>query len=163
MKPVRILLTGGTIDKIHDPKSETITFDSGGDTQIPEILKQGRCYFPIVEKLMMVDSLHMTDDLRAEIASAITGAAEDAIIVTHGTSTMRETALFLQESDLQKTIVLTGAMRPWSLAFSDAGFNLGGAIIAAQTLAAGVYGVMNGRVFTADKLHKNMEAGRFDL
>ena len=37
-----------------------------------------------------------------------------------------------------KTVVLTGAMRPHSLGRSDASFNLGGAIIAAQTLPEGV-------------------------
>ena len=54
-------------------------------------------------------------------------------------------------------------MRPHSLSVSDGPFNLGGAMIAAQTLPAGVYGVMNGRVFEADHLTKNTAQGRFDL
>lgn len=162
MKSVRILLTGGTIDKVHDPQLEGITFARDGMSQIPEILAQGRCDFPSIEKLMFLDSLDMTDEHRAEIASAITLAPEDAIVITHGTSTMGETARYLEEIGAQKTIILTGAMRPWSLSFSDAGFNLGGAIIAAQTLPCGVYGVMNGRVFAAQNLKKNTELGRFD-
>jgi L-asparaginase len=163
MKPVRILLTGGTVEKTHDPQLETITFNRDGSTQIPEILAQGRCYFPIVQKLMFIDSLDMTDEYRAEIASAITAADEDAIVISHGTSTMGETARYLQEIGFEKTIVLTGAMRPWSLSHSDADFNFGGAIIAAQILPYGAYGVMNGRVFAADALNKNTEQGRFDI
>ena len=54
-------------------------------------------------------------------------------------------------------------MRPVSLGRSDGGFNLGGALIAAQTLNKGVYGVMNGRVFNAEDLHKDTKAGRFDV
>jgi len=63
----------------------------------------------------------------------------------------------------EKTVVLTGAMRPFSLNSSDGEFNLGGAVVAAQILAPGVWGVMNGRVFPADLLHKDTAAGRFDL
>ncbi|MEN0088608.1 MAG: asparaginase domain-containing protein [Pseudomonadota bacterium] len=58
--------------------------------------------------------------------------------------------------------MLTGAMRPFSLSSSDGEFNLGAAIIAAQILPQGVYGTMNGRVFPAQELNKNIETGRFD-
>ncbi len=58
--------------------------------------------------------------------------------------------------------VLTGAMRPFSLYTSDGEFNLGGAITASQILPAGVWGVMNGRVFAAEALKKDVEQGRFD-
>jgi L-asparaginase/Glu-tRNA(Gln) amidotransferase subunit D len=57
---------------------------------------------------------------------------------------------------------LTGAMRPFSLYASDGEFNLGGDIVAAQVLPAGVWGVMNGRVFAAEDLNKNVEQGRFN-
>ena len=76
---------------------------------------------------------------------------------------MEQTAQYLSARVTGKTVVLTGAMRPFSLGRSDAAFNVGGAMIAAQTLPHGVYGVMNGRVFTADNLRKNTQAGRFDL
>jgi L-asparaginase len=35
-------------------------------------------------------------------------------------------------------------------------------MIAAQTLPAGIYGVMNGKVFAAKDLHKDTKRGRFD-
>ena len=36
--PGRILVTGGTIDKVHDPYTESLAFAADGGTQIPEIL-----------------------------------------------------------------------------------------------------------------------------
>ena len=77
---------------------------------------------------------------------------------------MELTAKYLDENVGDKTVILTGAMRfPQSLGKSDAGFNLGGAIIAAQTLDYGVFAVMNGRVFEAQQIHKDTSLGRFDV
>lgn len=163
MKDVRIIVTGGTIDKVHDPVSEALAFAKDGSTHIPEILNLGRCSFPKVERIMLKDSLDFDDDDRDAIVQAVLASEETAIVVTHGTGTMGESARWLSARVSGKTVVLTGAMRPHSLSFSDGAFNLGGAIIAAQTLAAGIYGVMNGRVFEADTLNKNTEQGRFDV
>lgn len=165
MKPVRILVTGGTIDKVHDPYTESLAFAADGSTQVPEILHYGRCHFPVTQVVMMLDSLNMTDEHRDMLAKTIRTAEEDALVVTHGTSTMGDTARYLDRAleGVSKTVVLTGAMRPFSLFHSDGPFNLGGAIIAAQCLPAGVHGVMNGRVFAAGALNKNTDLGRFDL
>ncbi|WP_201455604.1 asparaginase domain-containing protein [Roseovarius indicus] len=163
MNDVRIIVTGGTIDKVHDAKSEGLAFAQDGSTHIPEVLRIGRCHFPVVELLMLKDSLLFEDADREAIAEAIDRAAEDGIVVTHGTGTMGETARFLEGRTPGKTVVLTGAMRPFSLFASDGEFNLGGAVIAAQTLDPGVWGVMNGRVFPAAMLEKNTEQGRFDV
>ncbi|MEO1042726.1 MAG: asparaginase domain-containing protein [Pseudomonadota bacterium] len=162
MKPVRILTTGGTLDKVHDWRAENISFAGAGKSQVPEILEHGRCYAHEVEQLFQIDSLEMNETYRNLLAERVRAAGEDAVVVTHGTSTLGDTARFLDGLRLPKTIVITGAMRPYSLFVSDASFNLGGAVIAAQTLAHGVYGVMNGCIFSADELHKNEQLGRFD-
>lgn len=162
MRDLRIVVTGGTIDKVHNTKSEGLTFAPDGATHIPEMLRIGRCDYPIVELLMLKDSLYFEDADREAIAEAIVRAPETAIIVTHGTGTMGDTARFLSGRAPDKVIVLTGAMRPFSLYASDGEFNLGGAVIATQVLEPGVWGVMNGRVFAAEKLNKNVEQGRFD-
>lgn len=163
MKGVKILVTGGTIDKVHDTFSEGLDFPKDGATQIPKILIESRCHFANVQLLMLKDSLHFDDADRDAIVTAVEAAGEDAIVVTHGTGTMGESARWLAARVTGKTVVFTGAMRPHSLSASDGPFNLGGAMIAAQTLPEGVYGVMNGRVFEAAKLTKNTEQGRFDL
>ena len=76
---------------------------------------------------------------------------------------MGETARFIEARVTGKCVILTGAMRPFSLYASDGEFNLGGAIAVAQIAAPGVWGVMNGRVIAAADLRKNVEQGRFDL
>lgn len=162
MQNVRILITGGTIDKVHDTRSEGLSFSPDGATHIPEMLRIGRCHFPTVELLMLKDSLYFADADREAIAEAVARAPETAVVITHGTGTMGETARFLEPRTDGKTVVLTGAMRPFSLYASDGEFNLGGAIIAAQVLEPGIWGVMNGRVFPAERLNKNVEQGRFD-
>jgi L-asparaginase len=162
MQDVRIIVTGGTIDKVHDPRTEGLAFSPDGSTHIPEILRIGRCHFPVVQLLMLKDSLYFEDADRSLIAEAVSAVPEKAIVVTHGTGTMGETARFLAGQAPDKTVVLTGAMRPFSLYASDGEFNLGGAVVAAQTLGAGVWGIMNGRVFAAEHLNKNAEQGRFD-
>lgn len=165
--PLRILVTGGTIDKVHDPATEGLGFARDGATHIPEMLRIGRCHFPVVQLLFLKDSLLFDDADRAAIATAVAEAPEAALVITHGTGTMGETARFLGGLDdtriKAKTVVLSGAMRPFSLYASDGEFNLGGAVVAAQLLPVGVWGVMNGRVFPAARLDKNVEQGRFDL
>ncbi|GLQ19903.1 asparaginase domain-containing protein [Algimonas porphyrae] len=156
---ILILTTGGTIDKVHDVRTERLVFD--GSTAVSDILKYGRTDFPRVQSLMSIDSLDMSEDHRDAILQAVINAPENHIVVTHGTGTMEQTAHHLNGNIGQKTVVLSGAMRPQSLWRSDAEFNLGGAVIAAQTLPAGVYAVMNGRVIKARNVRKDLETGRF--
>lgn len=163
MVDVRILTTGGTLDKVHNWREENITFAGAGKSQVPEVLEHGRCYHPTVEQLFQIDSLDMTETYRALLLERIKVAPETGIVITHGTSTMNETARFLDGRCDGKTVVLTGAMRPYSLFVSDTSFNLGGAVIAAQTLGEGVYAVMNGRVFGAREIIKKEQLGRFDV
>jgi L-asparaginase len=163
MKDLRVIVTGGTIDKVHDTRTEGLAFAPDGATHIPELLRIGRCHFPVVELLMLKDSLLFDDTDREDIAAAVARAPEEAVVITHGTGTIGKTARFLDGRCPGKTVVLTGAMRPFSLFASDGEFNLGGAVVAAQLLETGVWGVMNGRVFPAARLGKNAEQGRFDI
>lgn len=159
---VLILITGGTLDKVHDTVTESLIF--GGDkSRVSNVLKTGRTDHPRLKTLMQKDSLDMTEADRETILQAVLDAPQDCIVITHGTGTMELTAKYLDGKVGDKTVVLTGAMRPQSLGKSDAGFNLGGAIIAAQTLNYGVFAVMNGRVFKALNIHKDTERGRFDI
>jgi L-asparaginase len=61
-----------------------------------------------------------------------------------------------------KTIVMTGSMYPAQFRDSDAVFNIGCAVTAAQILEAGVYIVMNGRIFKPHNVKKNVELNRFE-
>jgi L-asparaginase len=115
-----------------------------------------------VETLMMVDSLLMTEEDRAQIAAECRKAKEDRIVITHGTDTMPVTAKVLEHQVPGKTIVLTGAMIPYTFGSSDGFFNLGCALAFAQALPAGVYVVMNGRYFRAGTVRKDTGTGKFE-
>lgn len=156
---IRIFTTGGTIDKIYfDANSEF----SVGDSLVPEILADANVT-PLwaVTELTRKDSLELTDDDRMAIVSAVSSCEETKVLITHGTDTMARTAEALQ-SVTGKTIVLLGAMRPARMRDSDAAFNLGYALAAVQLLPANVYLAMNGEVFEAGKVRKNLQAGRFE-
>jgi len=115
-----------------------------------------------VRTLMMVDSLHMTDEDRETIALNCMKSKENRIVITHGTDAMVATAGAIAKKVKDKTIVLTGAMVPYKFGSSDGLFNLGSALAFAQTLPAGVYIAMNGRYFTWDNVRKNKETGEFE-
>ena len=101
----------------------------------------------------------------ASASEIVAGALQDhhrAIVVVHGTDTMCETGEVQGRAGLLKTIVLTGAMIPYTIDNSDAQFNLGFACGAAQTLPPGVYIAMNGRIFNPDHCRKNAATLRFE-
>jgi len=157
---IRILVTGGTFDKEYKELDGTLFFN---DTHLPEMLRLGRCRVEVeVRTLMMVDSLELTDSDRQIIRENCIKCASDRIVITHGTDTMEQTARFLGESIRGKTVVLTGAMVPYTFGSSDGLFNLGAALAFAQALPPGVYVSMNGRCFTWDNVRKNRSMGAFE-
>ena len=167
-------MTGGTFDKEYDELSGTLFFK---DTHVHEMLRLGRARLELaIETAMMIDSLDMDDAGRAAIVTRCRGAAERAIVVTHGTDTMVETARALASAQRverasaageprmqDKTIVLTGAMVPYAFGSSDGLFNLGSALSFVQVLPPGVYVAMNGRHFLWDRVRKNRETGVFEV
>ncbi len=157
---IRLFITGGTFDKDYDEIHGRLHFQ---DTHIHEMLRLGRCRLDVaVRTLMMVDSLEMTDDDRRLILENCRGAAEERIVVTHGTDTMAQTARVLGQAGLGKTVVLTGAMVPYAFGSSDGLFNLGSALSFVQALPHGVYVAMNGRCFPWDNVGKNRALGVFE-
>lgn len=163
MSKLRIFVTGGTFDKEYNELDGSLYFK---DTHLSQLLTLGRCKIPVaLRTLMMLDSLDMTDEDRRTILDNCRACKESQIIITHGTDTMVETATLLGNniSDLKgKTIVLTGAMIPFTFGSSDGLFNLGAAIAFVQTLATGIYLAMNGRVFPWDNVRKNRQLGEFE-
>ena len=157
---IRIFVTGGTFDKEYDEIKGQLYFNH---THLPEILKLGRSTLPVdIETLMMIDSLHMSKYDRDVVVRNCSQCGEDKLIITHGTDTMVETAAAIFAANIQKTIVLTGAMIPYKFGSSDGLFNLGCALAFVQTLPFGVYITMNGRCFNWDKVRKNKETGFFE-
>ena len=156
---IRIVTTGGTIDKVYfDALSEYQV----GDPTIVQILEEANVDLDYtLEVACQKDSLDLTDADREDIANRIRKSKESRILITHGTDTLIKTAQYLR-GIADKTIVFTGSMAPTRLRNSDAFFNVGSAIIAVQTLPSGIYIVINGRVMNPDRIIKNRSQLRFE-
>ena len=156
---IQIVTTGGTIDKVYfDANSE---FEVG-ESLLPELLSESNIHDGYqITGLMRKDSLEMDDADRERVRQTVASSEYDKILITHGTDTMAETARALTAIN-DKTIVLMGAMQPARMRRSDAVFNLGFAWAAVQLLPAGVYIAMNGEVFAAGAVRKNLKAQRFE-
>jgi L-asparaginase len=157
---IRLLVTGGTFDKEYDEIAARLVFKN---SHVEDMLKLGRCGLDVtVSTVMMIDSLDMIDADREVIARHCQDCPEAQILITHGTDTMVDTAAFLARRVAGKTIVLTGAMVPFTFGSSDGIFNLGSALSFVQILPPGVYIAMNGRHFPWNQVRKNREAGVFE-
>ena len=157
---IQIFITGGTIDKKYNELSGELIFDK---THIVDMLNRSRCMAETLsEVIFLKDSLDIDTQDRDLIINKCNESLSEKILITHGTDTIVETAKQIQSLNMAKTIVLTGSMIPYSISDSDALFNLGFAFSAVQTLKAGVYVCMNGKIFTADKVKKNTNVGIFD-
>lgn len=156
---IKIFATGGTIDKVYFDKNSDFEV---GEPQAAVILGASNVDIDYsVESILKKDSIDFTEDDRKMIRHTIETDVASRIIITHGTDTMVQTAQLLA-GIADKTIVLTGAMLPALFKDSDAVFNIGCATIAVQTLPAGVYIVINGRVFDPSKTKKNLSLKRFE-
>lgn len=156
---IQIITTGGTIDKIYfDQLSEYQV----GEPQIAAVLRQVHVAFRWeIESLLRKDSLELTDDDRRLIRERVAASPHARVLVTHGTDTMCETGRALR-GITGKTIVLTGSLFPAMFRDSDAIFNIGFALACVQTLPAGVYLAMNGRVFDPERTRKNRAGNVFE-
>ena len=156
---IKLIITGGTIDKIYNQSSGNVEFV---DTHFPEMLKRAKVEVEInSEVLMLLDSLDMSDSDRELIVKHCIECEESLVLITHGTDTMCDTAKLLGEKVKGKTIVLFGAMIPYTVGNSDALFNLGCALGSVQLLTPGVYVAMNGRVLPWSDVQKNRDLGIF--
>ncbi len=156
---IRYFSTGGTFEKVYDPIKGQLTFKT---SHLEALITRANLFpKPAWEVLMLVDSLEMTHAQREQICQAVSSCNESSIVIVHGTDTMVDTAEVLEKAAIKKTIVLTGAMVPFSVSQSDAVFNLGFAHAACQLQAHGVYVAMNGVLHQASQVIKNRTQGVF--
>jgi L-asparaginase len=156
---IKILTTGGTIDKIYFDRKSAYEV---GDPQANGVLERANVVLDYeVESILKKDSLDFTDEDRSLIRQKVASTQSERLVITHGTDTMIETAKVL-EGIPGKTIVLTGSMYPAQFRDSDAVFNIGCAVTGAQILGPGVYIAMNGRIYNPRDVRKNVELNRFE-
>jgi L-asparaginase len=164
MLKVNVITTGGTIEKVYSEQTSTV---ENLDNQIYRYL--GRLRLPdcdvSVVPLMNKDSLEMTDADRTAILELVKQMLSErsAVVITHGTDTMVQTGLYLQQAlpGLRVPIVLTGAMTPLGFEGSDGLQNLTESLFAVRVLGPGIYVVMHNQAFPIDRVRKDREASRF--
>ncbi len=160
MKPILLLSTGGTFNKIYNPIHGQLEVNPHS-TPLHRLLEHWQADYP-VRNLLGKDSLEMDDRDRHTLLEAIRDAREETIVVIHGTDTMDQSTAVVAAAQLPKRIVFTGAMIPWSIDPVEATANLASAIGYAQALKEdGVYLTMSGQFGTHIEVIKDRAAGRF--
>lgn len=154
MQTIKVLTTGGTIATRTGDAGDAIPRASG------EELLAGLATPGIrveVEDVMRIGSFRMTLHRLGELADRVLTALGEpdaaGVVVTHGTDTLEETAMFLDLFvECDQTVVLTGAQHAADALSGDGPRNLRDAIVVAATTShagRGVLVVFDGAVFPA--------------
>lgn len=156
MKTILVLHTGGTISMSEDQTTGKVSPNSENPLNKRSHLFDNVAHL-IVENFLHLPSPHITPKemflLKNRIEKAIVTHEADAIVITHGTDTLEETAYFLDLTvKTSIPIVLTGAMRSINEIGSDGLYNFQSAIwvaLAEDAKEKGVLVVMNDEIHTA--------------
>jgi L-asparaginase len=161
MKKILVINTGGTFNKVYNPKTGNLDIDKEG-----RALKELTAYWMNSVEIINIigkDSLEMTQEDRKEIAKVISKHSHKHVLIIHGTDTMDKTADYLDREKLNKKIVLTGAMVPYSINPVEATANFSSAYGYVLGInQKGVHISMNGRIKNHKRVIKNKEKGYFE-
>jgi len=155
-----ILNTGGTFNKKYNPIAGELYVPS--DNSAIEKIIASLCVNIRIHGILHKDSLEMNESDRSQLCEEIVNAKEEIVIVVHGTDTMDQSAVKVAQLGLDKTVVFTGAMVPFSVDPIEATANLAMAIGYATNCKSGVYIVMQGVCGEYDTIIKNKAAGKFE-
>jgi L-asparaginase len=159
-KKILIISTGGTFNKIYDPKKGTLEIDESSSA-LTDITSKWLCKLETMN-IIGKDSLEMTGQDRLELLSIIHQSDFKKIIIIHGTDTMDLTAEYLADAELDKTIILTGAMVPYSIDPTEATANFASAYgYMHATSKHGVFIAMNGVIDSYEYVKKDRSKGKF--
>ena len=161
MKKILIINTGGTFNKVYNPLTGNLDIEPTGEA-IKSIAQAWLTELNVVN-IIGKDSLDMTVNDRELIVSTIQKASEKNIIIVHGTDTIDKTANFIEKAKLDKRIVLTGAMVPYSINPVEATSNLSSSYGFLYGLEKkGVFISMNNIIKGYKRVVKNKEKGYFE-
>jgi L-asparaginase len=164
MQTIYLITTGGTIEKAYSEQSGAVLNNTSKIEPYLKRLRLPDCDVRVIP-LMNKDSLEMTHADRDILVARMNDIIPKGhpIVITHGTDTMVETGLYLQKAfpALQTPVVLTGAMTPLGFEGSDGLQNLTESLLAAQLLGPGVFVVMHGQIFPADRVRKDKAQATF--
>ena len=156
-----VLGTGGTIAGLRQQTDKPDTYRSG-QLGITDILSHTGLDLSLVEfqDVARIDSKNMTlpvwQDLYRAVAQAVRRLDVGAVLITHGTDTLEETAFLLHAlGPWPKPVLMTCAMKPADHPQADGPVNLRDALqLAACPGLSGVHVVFNGRAHHAMHVQK---------
>ncbi|TPN87312.1 asparaginase domain-containing protein [Aquimarina algicola] len=158
---IHIITTGGTIEGLD--YSEKNSQNQESKISIENFFRPANVSFSYtIESVLNKDSRSITDEDRQLLVDKIKATSAEKIVLTHGTFTMEDTAKYIGNLNLNKTIVLVGSFVLGTSNGTDAPFNLGYAICSVQFLKADVYVAMNGTIFHWKNVTKNLETNKFE-
>ena len=158
---ILIITTGGTIEQGHVNESEgVVPLPNGYQFVIPEFSNFPTTYETV--SLFNIDSRNSDLPFLASLAMYLKKSIERneimAVIITHGTDTMEQTAYFLQRTiSSSKPIILTGAMRASDARSPDGPINLINCVkqaLDAESINKGVTINFNGKIHSANHVFK---------
>lgn len=155
-----IFNTGGTFNKRYDPVKGEL-FVPNDNRAVEEILQFLAVDIPL-QGAIYKDSLEMDNHDRSVLAQNIVQSEAKTIIVVHGTDTMDLSAEYVASLGLDKVVVFTGAMVPFTIDPIEATANLSMALGYAKNGTSGVYIVMQGVMGRHEQVKKNKSAGKFE-
>ena len=161
MKKILIINTGGTFNKVYNPLTGNLDIEPEGKA-IKSIAKAWLTEFKI-KNIIGKDSLNITEKDRALIVKTIQESNVNNIIIIHGTDTIDKTAKSIKNANMEKNIILTGAMVPYSINPIESVANLTSAYGYLQSShQKGVFISMNGIIKDYKRVVKNKEKGYFE-
>jgi L-asparaginase len=159
---VHVLFTGGTISMRIDPGTGAAVPALSGQEIVARVPGLDEVAKLTLEDYARLPGPHVTPfwmwRLKDRVAEVLADPAVDAVVLTHGTDTLEETAYLLDLLLLStKPVVMVGAIRTISEAGWDGPANLLAAVrvaAASESLDRGVLVVMNEQILTASEAQK---------
>ena len=160
---VHVLFTGGTISMRVDPGTGAAVPAMSGEEIVARVHGLRREARLTLEDYARLPGPHVTPHwmwrLRDRVAEALADPAVDAVVLTHGTDTLEETAFLLDLTlDSEKPVVFCGAMRTVSDPGWDGPANLMTAVRTAVHPGARARGVL---VAVGEQVHTAAEATKW--
>ena len=155
---VKLFTTGGTIQSLGKDRLKLAEYREGridGATIVEAVPEASRLARIEVEAISAVSSTRMGAEQGLPLARQLMTELERpevaGAVVTHGTTTLEETAYFLHLTvRTTKPIVVIGSMRPWTAVSRDGPLNFLGAVRTVLTPEAAGKGVL---VLLNDTIH----------
>lgn len=154
---VVLITTGGTIGSRIDPRTGAVAALNTAHELVEMLPELGGLADVEIDSFIVINSWNMTPERMLDLTRNIRRHVEredvDAVVVTHGTDTVEETALMVDLMvDTPKPVVFTAAMRNLSETGADGPRNLADAVRVAihpESRGRGAMLVVNERIHAA--------------